>query len=494
MAAAVITDQGPNEELLPGPSAPSNEPTSVPTGEINEPGSVQVKPPDPQHASVSRLTVSNQGQRASKRRRPVIAVPGETLFVAARAGDKEIFLQILQTGAKITEVEADGTTVLQAAAEANSLDVVLSLLFFGADPNLGGGRTRSPLLAATDRQHAQVVAALLEAEADPSAFYPEAAPWLKSAFHSALSHRNSGILSMLLGAGADLKKVPGLLHHACSTGTLDSVKQLLATDLDINGLCDNWTFSATALQVSVFSNRPDIVTLLLDHKADPNIASPTTVPWQRSPLFAAVHAKNPEILSTLLSMGPNVNAIPGLLHYACSIGTLDSVKQLLNTDLDINALFDNGTFAATALQASVSNTRSDIVRFLLDHKADPNVTSPTSVPWQRSPLFAAAYAKNPEILSMLLAANADPKGVPGLLPYVAENSGLEFVKIMVEEGEADINSVHEKLGTALQVFAANGQRDALVYLLDLGAVDIDGSALNAAIANRHQHCTVELIS
>ncbi|EXA29672.1 hypothetical protein FOVG_18863 [Fusarium oxysporum f. sp. pisi HDV247] len=73
-----------------------------------------------------------------KRRLPVMTVPGKTLFLAARAGHKNIFLRILQSGAKITEVESDGTTVLQAAAEENQLDVVLSLLFFGADPNLGG--------------------------------------------------------------------------------------------------------------------------------------------------------------------------------------------------------------------------------------------------------------------------------------------------------------------------------------------------------------------
>ncbi|KAH6972262.1 ankyrin repeat-containing domain protein [Ilyonectria sp. MPI-CAGE-AT-0026] len=601
MAAAVITDQGPDEELLPGPSAPSNDPISAPTGEINEPGSVQIKPPDPQHASVSRLTVSNQENHASKRRRPVIAVPGETLFVAARAGNKNIFLQILQTGAKITEVEADGTTVLQAAAEANSLDVVLSLLFFGANPNLGGGRTGSPLIAGTNRQHIQVVAALLEAEANPGAFYPDALPWMRSAFHCALYHKNleilsmllgvgadpngvpgllqyacsagtfdsvkqlldaklnvnnvsddrayfgtglqvavsnkrtdvvefllerqadpniicptslpwqrsplfqavhakdSRILSILLGKGADVTRVPGLLHYACSVGTLDSIQQLLNTDLDVNGVFDNSGFFGTPLQVSVFSNRVDIVRLLLKHGADPNITVTTLLPWQRSPLFKAVYAKNSEILSILLNAGADVNRVPGLLHYACSVGTLKSVEQLLVGDLDINQLSNERAFFGTPLQVAVSNSRTDIVRFLLERKADPNITATTLLPWQRSPLFEAAHAKNAEILSMLLGANADPKHVPGLLPYVAENNDLRFVKIMVEEGKADIDSVDEALGTALQVFAAKGQRDALVYLLDLGAdPNIGGgrfgSPINAAMANGHEGCTKELLS
>jgi ankyrin repeat protein len=400
---AVIVGQAADANLHSVSNLPSRDTTSPPIAEPSASVSVHFTPPPLQNASASRLTVSNQEHspdrsrsRTPKRHLPVIPVPGKTLFLAARAGNNQVFLRILQSGAEITEVESDGTTVLQAAAEENQLDVVLSLLVFGSDPNLGGGRTYSPLLAATDRQHVQVVAALLEAGADPGAVHPEAPPWMKSAFHSALYHQNSEILSMLLRAGADPKVVPGLLHYACSIGTLDIVKKLLDAGLDING----------------FSGEP--------------------------------------------------------------------------------------YFFGTPLQVSVSKSRINVTRLLLEHGADPDITSPDSGPWDRSPLFAAVYHQNSEILSMLLHAGADSNRVPGLLPYVAEHSNLKFVKMMVEEGNTDVDSVDDILGTALQVFAAKGQRDALAYLLDKGAdPNIGGgrfgSALNAAITNGHGHCMDELL-
>ncbi|CAG9950568.1 unnamed protein product [Clonostachys rosea f. rosea IK726] len=656
---------------------------------------------------------------SSKRRPPVATVPGQALFLAARKGNKNLFLRILQSGTKITEVEPDGTTVLQAAAEKNQLDVVRSLIFFGADPNLGGGRTRSPLLAATDRQHEQVVAALLEANADPCAVHPEAPPLMKSAFHSTLYHQNSEILSMLLGARADLNVVPGLLQYACSIGTFDAVQQLLdntnmSTNLDINKVSKDEDFFGTALRVAVINDRADIVSCLLEHEADPNITQPHYYPKNRSPLFAAVYTKNSEILSMLLRNGADRNAAP-ILQYACSIGTFDAVQQLLDntnmstnldinkvskdedffgtalrvavindrtdvisclleheadpnitqphyypknrsplfaavytknseillellrngadrnaapilqyacsigtfdavqqllentnmsTNLDINKVSKDEDFFGTALRVAVINDRADIVSCLLEHEADPNITQPHYYPKNRSPLFAAVYTKNSEILSMLLRNRADrnaapilqyacsigtfdavqqlldntnmstnldinkvskdedffgtalrvavindrtdvisclleheadpnitqphyypknrsplfaavytknseillellrngadPNVVPGLLPYVAQKNDLQFVKRMIKHGNANIDSADNTLGTALQVFAAKGQRDAMAYLLDLGADPYIeggqyGSALNAAITNGHQHCTDELL-
>jgi ankyrin repeat protein len=398
---AVIVEQTAIAELHSVSSFSSHEPTPIPAiVEPNELESVHIARPSLQHASASSLTVSNQERsspdrsrsRSPKRHPPVNVVPGKTLFVAARAGKKDILLRILRGGAKITEVEPDGTTVLQAAAEKNQLDVVLSLLFFGADPNLGGGQMSSPILAATYRQHVQVVAALLEAGADPSVVHPEALPWMKSAVHSALYRQNSEILSMLLRARA----------------------------------------------------------------ADPN-------------------------------------GIPGLLQYACHAGTLNSVKQLLDAGLDIND-FSNST---TALQAAVGRNHTAIVRFLLEQNADPNITFLDSLPWERSPLSAAIYKQNAEILSILLGAGADPNKVPGLLPYVTETNDFQCVKMMIE-GNANIDSIDDNLGTALQVAAAKGKRDVLIYLLDCGAdPNIEGgrygSALNAAITNGHEDCVIELL-
>ncbi|ENH71171.1 Ankyrin repeat and SOCS box protein 3 [Fusarium oxysporum f. sp. cubense race 1] len=144
------------------------------------------------------------------------------------------------------------------------------------------------------------------------------------------------------------------------------------------------------------------------------------------------------------------------------------------------------------------NVAPTILQCLLEYRADPNITCLNDSPWKRSPLAAAVYTQNPEILSILLGAGADPNVIPGLLSYVAENHDFQFVKVILDEGNANIDSADDTLGTALQVFAAKGQRDAMAYLLDLGAdPNIEGgqygSALNAAIANGHEHCIDELL-
>ncbi|ENH71169.1 Ankyrin repeat domain-containing protein 50 [Fusarium oxysporum f. sp. cubense race 1] len=278
VSPAAIVDQPANAELHSVPNFSGHQSTSIPT-EPSEPGLVNFTPPIPQPVCASELTILNRESPSSnrnpsprpKRRLPVATVSGKALFLAARTGNKSIFLRILTSGAKITEVEPDGTTVLQAAAEANQLDVVLSLLFFGADPNSGGGQTRSPLLAATDRQHVQVVVALLEAKADPCAVHPKAPPRMKSAFHCALYHQNSEILSLLL----------------------DSIKQL-DTNPDINIINNTGFYSdddlfGTPLQVAVSLERADIVRCLLEYRADPNITCLNDSPWKRSPLAAAVY-------------------------------------------------------------------------------------------------------------------------------------------------------------------------------------------------------------
>ncbi|KAG7408404.1 Ankyrin repeat domain-containing protein 7 [Fusarium oxysporum f. sp. rapae] len=309
---------------------------------------------------------------------------------------------------------------------------------------------------------------------------------------------------MLLGTGADPNRIPGLLHYACSTGTLDIVKQLLDDHMDINKFYGDDFLFGTPLQVSVSDNRSDITRFLLKYGADPNITppgSPRWRPWQRSPLFAAVNKQNSEILAVLLGTGADPNRTPGLLHYACSTGTLDIVKQLLDAHIDINKFYGDDFVFGTPLQVSVSDNRSDITRFLLKYGADPNITSPGSPqwrPWQRSPLFAAVNKQNSEILAVLLDAGADPNRTPGLLSYVAEHNDLDFVKMLVEKGNANVDLMDNVLGTPLQVFAAKGQRDALAYLLDLGAdPNIEGgqygSALNAAITNGHGHCLDELL-
>ena len=110
------------------------------------------------------------------------------LLHAARQGHAEAVEALLEAGAEIDQVSADGTTPIFIAALNGHFDLVLALLERGADPNLGNHANGTPLFATINQQwipktgyaqpnvhlqqkatHLEVMEALLQAGADPNA-------------------------------------------------------------------------------------------------------------------------------------------------------------------------------------------------------------------------------------------------------------------------------------------------------------------------------------
>lgn len=101
------------------------------------------------------------------RKRIPINISIDTLFAATKSGNKKMVLQVLQQGVQVTSKAADGTTPLQHAVNLNHEEIVLTFLFFGADPDAGGGFEISPLMSAIKHGRPSLVKILLEAGADP---------------------------------------------------------------------------------------------------------------------------------------------------------------------------------------------------------------------------------------------------------------------------------------------------------------------------------------
>ncbi len=110
------------------------------------------------------------------------------LLHAARQGHAEAVEALLDAGAEIDQVSADGTTPIFIAALNGHFDMVLALLDRGADPNLANHANGTPLFATINQQwipktgyaqpnvhlqqnttHMEVMEALLRAGADPNA-------------------------------------------------------------------------------------------------------------------------------------------------------------------------------------------------------------------------------------------------------------------------------------------------------------------------------------
>jgi ankyrin repeat protein len=76
---------------------------------------------------------------------------------------------LLELGAAATSANADGYSVLQAAAGNGQVDTAKLLLARGADPNTADGQGYSPLHEAVLAKSEELVRMLLEAGADKTA-------------------------------------------------------------------------------------------------------------------------------------------------------------------------------------------------------------------------------------------------------------------------------------------------------------------------------------
>lgn len=189
---------------------------------------------------------------------------------------------------------------------------------------------------------------------------------------------------------------------ACRKNKITKVKKMLDDGIDPNYLDDeNWT----ALYFGSFHRHYDIVKILLEYGADPNIqnevgraplhvavsngyrgdlsivklllkkeADPNVLDqWNQTPLLLTGHS-NPEIIKKLLKYkaDPNIQNIDGdtPLYIACKWGAIESVKMLISYNALPNLICEYGN---TALHRAVLSKHPEIVKLLLECEADPSI-------------------------------------------------------------------------------------------------------------------------
>ncbi|MBV9272947.1 MAG: ankyrin repeat domain-containing protein [Verrucomicrobia bacterium] len=172
--------------------------------------------------------------------------------------------------------------------------------------------------------------------------------------------------------------------------------------------------------------------------------------------------------------------------FGCSKSKEDLIKQLSTLNLQFNAddfvrcaaegdqkaltLFLQAGFDPnapnsannTALMAAAERGRADIVKFLLDNKANPNVAGRDGA----TPLMVAAQNNQPEIVKLLLSRGADPNH--------QDNSGWTAVLKAAYQGHAKCIALLAaqsklELDRALLVATLMERKDAVKTLLDNGA-------------------------
>jgi ankyrin repeat protein len=148
----------------------------------------------------------------------------------------------------------------------------------------------------------------------------------------------------------------------------------------------------------------------------------------------------------------------------CDKGDVQSLQKSLNSGLDINFKDKGGK---TLLASACKENQTTVVKFLLEHNADPNI------PWLSGeyPIHIAIENSNSVILDLLLKAKADHTKLNyyGKAPlHIAAVKSVQICTLLIKNG-ADVNILTSTGETPLHLSAEHGTLDIVKYLLSAGA-------------------------
>jgi len=414
-------------------------------------------------------------------------------------------------------------TALQFAIKKGNKEVIKALLDHKADPNGTVPHFDPPLLSAISAKDKELVALLLEYKADPNA-----RDFLgKSALQVAQTEE---LKDLLRKAGA--KEPPAVrqedqpLFELAYKGEVKALEAALREHPEAIQ-AHKATSGFTLLHSAAIGRQKEVVLMLLEHHADPNLQDR----HGSTPLHVAAGEDQVEIIELLMKYGAQLDAKDQIdctpLREAVEFGRVKAVRVLLdlkadpNTKdrsgetplhwasahgyanlvtllLDANAAIDARNIQdATPLFVAAKEGQKEIVQVLLERKANPKLTSEG-----RSPLEVTYNLEIQELLRKAGAtgnppdpAQADPRDAvrrgdlallkeilkanpgadkateerPYTLLYVAVMSGNADIAALLLENKADPNSVNLEGATPLHLAAAMGKEKLVDLLLKFHA-------------------------
>jgi len=179
------------------------------------------------------------------------------------------------------------------------------------------------------------------------------------------------------------------------------VKALLQSNANANG----WFSHHSILGLAAHSNMPQLIDLLVEHKADVDIVCGLN----NTPLLSASIWGDNESVACLLKHKANVaahaNNSVSPLKAAIINNRLSTTSILLDGGADMEATENTDM---TALTYAINKADYSMVELLLQHKANVNSTSTKGGIAGMTPLFfAIAMCKDSNIIELLIQHNAD---------------------------------------------------------------------------------------
>jgi serine/threonine-protein phosphatase 6 regulatory ankyrin repeat subunit B len=289
------------------------------------------------------------------------------------------------------------------------------------------------------------------------------------------------------------------LVRATMRGDLAAVKRYLDEGADINAYYNN----ATGLMYASQNGHTEVVRLLLDRGANPNLGKleyPSTQlqPGQIStssfssggledwatPLYWASKNGHADIVKLLLEKGADASIRTRTAKFSGADISVNGGKEIVfaetkktpleiaseNGHKDIVQLLEKPTKEMGLIIASEDNNIKE-VQTLLDQGADVNLRRVSN---RSTALWIASYRGYAKLVKLLLEKGADSSisnSIDGITPiYVASQNGhTDIVRLLLDNG-ADVNAKEiNKDVSALHLASQKGHTGVVQLLLDRGA-------------------------
>ena len=446
------------------------------------------------------------------------------LHWAARAGNAELVQMLLYAGANVMATTRLGAyTPLMMAAQGGHSAAVAALITGGADVNATSTTGTTPLMFAAESGDTRTVTMLIEGGSEVEA---REQAMEQTALMFAAAYNRVDVVKLLIERGADVEAtskvenlaelssargsfrgrqqapqqgpdVPGAtrqyrynelvgtsggfspLMFAARQGHEEIVKALVEAGADVNH--QNPGDQSTALVVATINGHFDIGRYLLEHGADPRLASDNGV----TPLYGALNVQ----------WAPKALYPQPRAYLQQEIGYLDYMKLLLDKGADPNVRLKRKVWysgynfdlagvdeiGATPFWRAAYGGDVEAMKLLIAYGADPSI--PTIKPAGR-PRTGDGDRLNVQDVSGIPPV---PIGGPAVTPLQAASgvgyaegfaanshryapSGLlHAMQYLVEELGADVNAADHEGNTALHHAAARGDVESIKYLVSKGA-------------------------
>ncbi|KAK5735461.1 hypothetical protein LTR17_008159 [Elasticomyces elasticus] len=370
------------------------------------------------------------------------------LLTAVQEQNHKMLEQLLDCGAS-TDNGPERNLLILAVAH-HDMDSVRLLLLFGADANAKDIDGLTPLYAATEAMFLEAAQLLLRYGADPNL---PAGPDEETPFAQSLSSNKTPFVQLYLKHGADpdattARGETAFIQAMNKSTPVNLVELMLVYEAKPNNKNGH---GETALFKAINADRLDLVAILLEHGADPNLPGPKCMLWP------AVH--RPQMLKLLLERGASLTRAPGVLELATAINSVEAVNVLLKHGCDPNAKKD-GIF--TPLCTAIRDNRGDLLEILLKAGADPNL------PASEYPAFKCVTHHRTHFLPRLIAAGADPNNPKGIIETAVAHKDKDALAMLLGQ-RIDANARNAAGYTALTTAIRMNDIHSVAMLVSEGA-------------------------